>query len=414
MYHVVRWWISFVTVIAAATGAREDARDALWAAVRNGDVNALQAALDRGADVNAKNEIGVTALWIAASKGKPEIVERLLARGADVNARDGIWYQTPLSNALGGFGGQSNPEIIQQLLKAGAKDVDAAVMNPAARRNLPVLRVLLETRQVTQDALDVALFATPEREKEVRDALTQAGAKPLAPVDPTEREAWAALAGTYEADGGGSVTFRVTEVGLVVGAGNAVFRATGPNRFAAVGNPNSGLTFERSGDKVTRVILSRFTAEVYYFPAKAIAKPLAVVQDISAKIAATLNWPQFRGPNASGVADGQQPPITWDTKAGTNVRWKTAIPGLGHSCPVVWGNRVFVTTAISQGDPDPKVRTGNYGDVDSVNDVSPHTWQVLCLDRDSGGILWTRAAYTGPPKIKRHLKGSQGELHAGD
>src|SRR5437660_3030722 len=82
------------------------------------------------------------------------------------------------------------------------------------------------------------------------------------------------------------------------------------------------------------------------------------------------------------------------------------IPGLGHSCPVVWGDRVFVTTAVS-GDPDPKVRTGNYGDVGSVNDTSKHSWRVYCLDRDSGKVLWDRTACAGVPKVKRHLKGSQ-------
>ena len=119
-----------------------------------------------------------------------------------------------------------------------------------------------------------------------------------------------------------------------------------------------------------------------------------------------LNWPSFRGPDGTGVADGQLPPATWDVKTNQNVRWKTPIPGLGHSCPIAWGNRVFVTTAVS-GDADPKIRIGNYGDVDSVDDKSSHTWQVLCLDRDSGDILWTRTAYEGVPKIKRHLKGSQ-------
>ena len=125
------------------------------------------------------------------------------------------------------------------------------------------------------------------------------------------------------------------------------------------------------------------------------------------RVSAPLNWPSFRGPDGTGVADGQDPPITWDGTKDKNIRWKTPIPGLGHSCPVVWGDRVFVTTAISSGQPNPKVRVGNYGDVESVNDTSKHTWQVLCLDRDSGKILWTRTAYEGVPKIKRHLKGSQ-------
>ena len=166
------------------------------------------------------------------------------------------------------------------------------------------------------------------------------------------------------------------------------------------------LTFEQKGGKVTRVVYKRFTAEYYYFPAKAVAKPTAAPKEGDVTVAAAMNWPQFRGPDATGVADGQHPPTTWDVKDGTNVRWKTPIPGLGHSCPVVWGDRVFLTTAVS-GDPDPKIRTGNYGDVDSVNDTTRHTWQVLCLERETGKVLWTRTAYEGVPKIKRHLKGSQ-------
>ena len=85
-----------LTLAAATTNAGDDARESLWAAVRNGDAKAAKALLDKGADVNAKNEIGVAALWIAASKGKPEVVELLLGAGADVNARDGIWYETPV------------------------------------------------------------------------------------------------------------------------------------------------------------------------------------------------------------------------------------------------------------------------------------------------------------------------------
>src|SRR5687767_5627758 len=91
-----------VFVPAIASAQKKDSREALWAAVRNGDAVSAKALLDQGADVNAKSEIGVTALWIAASKGKPEVVEVLLDRGADVNARDGIWYLTPLALALRG------------------------------------------------------------------------------------------------------------------------------------------------------------------------------------------------------------------------------------------------------------------------------------------------------------------------
>ncbi len=120
-----------------------------------------------------------------------------------------------------------------------------------------------------------------------------------------------------------------------------------------------------------------------------------------------MNWPSFRGPMGQVWRTAENPPIVWSGTKSESIRWKTAIPGLGHSCPVVWGNRIFVTTAISSGQADPKIKVGNYGQVDSVNDTSKHTWQVICLDRDSGKILWSKTAHVGVPKIKRHLKGSQ-------
>ena len=77
--------------------------------------------------------------------------------------------------------------------------------------------------------------------------------------------------------------------------------------------------------------------------------------------ASAQNWPSFRGPGASGVAEGQNPPTTFDAAKSVNVRWKTPIPGLGHSSPIVWGNKVFLTTAVSS-DPKPETRFGLYGD----------------------------------------------------
>ena len=117
-----------------------------------------------------------------------------------------------------------------------------------------------------------------------------------------------------------------------------------------------------------------------------------------------VHWPAFRGVNATGVAEGFSTPTVWDIESGKNVAWKTAIPGLGHSCPVVWEDRVFVTTAISGKDHDLKV--GLYGDIKPVKDESVHQWVVLCLDKDSGEILWQKTAHEGVPKIKRHTKSS--------
>lgn len=122
-----------------------------------------------------------------------------------------------------------------------------------------------------------------------------------------------------------------------------------------------------------------------------------------AAAAADGNWPSFRGPGAAGVLDGAELTLDWDGPSGRNVKWKTAIPGLGHSCPVTWGDQVFITTAVSDAD-QAGIKHGLYGEVQPVQDDSRHAWKVLCLDRRDGRLLWERTAREGVPKIKRHTK----------
>ena len=115
------------------------------------------------------------------------------------------------------------------------------------------------------------------------------------------------------------------------------------------------------------------------------------------------DWPQFRGISASGIAEGRPTPATWSVAEGKGVAWRTAIPGLGLSSPVVWDRLVCVTTAIS-GKADAAIRPGLYGDIAPVADDTVHEWRVLCLDRASGRVAWERTAHEGVPKIKRHTK----------
>lgn len=117
------------------------------------------------------------------------------------------------------------------------------------------------------------------------------------------------------------------------------------------------------------------------------------------------NWPQFRGPGATGVVEGSTQPVKWDAATQTNVRWKLKIPGLSHSSPVVWGNKIFVTTAVSSAAKD-ETRFGLFGDVAPVKDDPAHTWKVYAIDKQKGTILWERTAYEGIPKVKRHPKSS--------
>jgi outer membrane protein assembly factor BamB len=118
------------------------------------------------------------------------------------------------------------------------------------------------------------------------------------------------------------------------------------------------------------------------------------------------NWPAFRGANASGVA-ASAVPVSWDLATSKNVAWKAPLPGLGHSSPIVWNDRVYVTTAVAASG-SPRVVTGDSSKsgIDSATDTGPHAWRLIALDKATGKILWNRLAHEGPPRLKRHVKAS--------
>jgi outer membrane protein assembly factor BamB len=117
------------------------------------------------------------------------------------------------------------------------------------------------------------------------------------------------------------------------------------------------------------------------------------------------NWPSFRGPNASGVAEGANLPTTWNAEKSQNIVWKTAIPGFSHASPIVWGNRIFVITAISTN-PDAKFNPKDRG-ISLSTDDAKHTWRIFALDKKTGRIIWEKTAYEGVPRAKRHVKATQ-------
>jgi outer membrane protein assembly factor BamB len=124
------------------------------------------------------------------------------------------------------------------------------------------------------------------------------------------------------------------------------------------------------------------------------------------------NWPSFRGVSASGLTENQDLPLEWDVTSGDNIKWSYETQGLGLSSPIIWGNKVFITTAIDQVADDSSLKVGLYGDVTSIQSENPHTWEVICLDRDTGKEIWRRESYRGVPKIKRHPKSSHASATA--
>src|SRR5262245_22810047 len=91
------------------------------------------------------------------------------------------------------------------------------------------------------------------------------------------------------------------------------------------------------------------------------------------------NWSSFRGNNASGVSEGAKTPVTWSVDKSQNIRWKTPIPGFSHASPIVWGDRVFVVTAISSN-----VKAGFIAKdrgISLADDGVKHTWRIYALDK---------------------------------
>ena len=123
---------------------------------------------------------------------------------------------------------------------------------------------------------------------------------------------------------------------------------------------------------------------------------------------AQTNWPQWRGTGGSGVSTETGVPYEWSESK--NMAWKTAIPGRGHSSPIVWGDRVFLTTSI-EGPIVPGAeavrhyrRGQEYLHPDSVGANHSYTMKLLSLDLKSGRVLWEKTVYEGTVHDNRHKK----------
>ena len=133
---------------------------------------------------------------------------------------------------------------------------------------------------------------------------------------------------------------------------------------------------------------------------------------ISASCAIAQNWPQWRGSQANGLAPEKKLPAEWGQDK--NIAWKVALPGIGWSQPIVWGNKIFVTTAVTENQAKPEA--GNFNPVATADGPastgfrfpgfgpppSPpdklYSWKLICLDGATGKVLWERTAHEGKPR----------------
>jgi outer membrane protein assembly factor BamB len=134
---------------------------------------------------------------------------------------------------------------------------------------------------------------------------------------------------------------------------------------------------------------------------------ICLIASNRAQIAGSVNanWPQFRGPNGACCSRNSNLPETWS--ATETVAWKTDLPGLSWSSPIVWGDNVFVTAVVGVGESEAP-KKGLYLGGERPAPKSEHEWKVLCLDLKTGKVQWEKTVYRGMPQTSIHLKNSYG------
>ncbi|MEM7561300.1 MAG: ankyrin repeat domain-containing protein, partial [Planctomycetota bacterium] len=421
--------------IAPAANVSPEQAKRLFKAAREGDLNVVKELLDGGIDVNTANAYGANALMFACSRGQVEVVKLLLERGADPNAKDTFYSATAMAWAAM----KQHTDCAVLLLKSGNPDSATALMLAAMSKDTESVEWILKDHRPEVSTLQ-RVKAMPQVASEPKLAELFADVPDPEPKDPAEEqapsvEAWKPESSELEAYVGryalvpaeedklagfeeqfaaaqrsqdtegleiASVVLDLANLSLQREENDATLKPSVEHEFEF---GDSTFRFVLQDEQVTELLVSvdgetrsrfrRFDApSVSYGSAESLAADLAI---------SSSNWMQFRGNGARGVAEGQNPPLRWNVPENQNVLWKTPVEGLAHSCPVIVGEKLFLTTAISSED-QAGLRTGLYGDVDSVEDNSEHRFELHCYDKANGELLWKQVANTTSPKVKRHLK----------
>ena len=401
------------TLVLAGTGSAAPPADprveALFEAAREGDAAAVKHLLDAGLDVNAKGRYDTTALFFAADKGQLAVVELLLASGADVNARDTFYKATPLFWAVQ----HDHPEIARRLVEKGALEPEQALELAVKQKDEALARAVLARGPLSASDLAMNVAAARKTGATGLVALLEKSEPKPEPEVAVADDALRPLAGEYTGDGDSRLKVEMREgrlVAQIAGGETWTLVPLGENRFRVREKAEAWMQFGGRGGTIEWADRQEGAVQSFFGRAGAAAdasKPALSTGGEGALERATRGaaapWPSFRGANASGIGDGQGAPSTWDVAKGTNVLWKTALPGLANSSPIVWGDRIYLTAAAgTKGDPI--FRTGLYGDVDPVPEEGPQSWHLLCVDRKTGRLLWDRVAHEGTPRVKRHTK----------
>jgi len=201
-----------IPLATPAQDPKQQLNDQLFEAVRKGDVSAVTALLDKGADVNAKFRYGTTALFKAAERGHTDVVKLLLVRGADVSVKDTFYGTTAMSWALD----NEHIEVVRALLEKDTASVGDVLMTGAREGNVALVRVAIEKGGLKPEALTSALTAATgdEKKAEIIEMLKKAGAVPPPKIDAATLQSYV---GKYKADPGPEFAITFKDGKLFVG-----------------------------------------------------------------------------------------------------------------------------------------------------------------------------------------------------
>ena len=387
-------------VLAAHVWGDETNGHQLIEAARSGDLALVKQLVADGVDVNAVTNFRITPLWQACSKGHRDIVEFLLEAGANPNIRDKVWKGTPL-------GLTNNADIVSLLVKHDAKGIEAKLRAAAFNGSMPLVTAIVSAKPLDDQVLASAKAQAQLRSHiKIAELFDEVAAGELPAPSKIREETLKSYVGKYSSERLEVVEVKIRDNQLLFN--DLPLSPIDKHTFAM-----AQFTFTFATDQGKVVSLSRSTASSKRGYTRSFSQPdVAVNVDTRHNwtrdngIAAKDAWPSFRGRGARGIAVDQNLPDQWDVPNGQNVRWKTPIEGLANSCPIVWKDKIFVTTAVSS-EGNTKLRIGLYGEGDAAGDKSEHSWRLCCVDRQSGKILWQREADKGVPPVKRHLKSSQ-------
>jgi len=393
--------------VGVCLAVADSTRDLMLAA-RSGDLKEVRRLVESGVPVDSADSWGTTPLALAVQQNETEVVKYLLEKGADPGSRETFFGMSALDVAL--WKGEPGFETARLLLAAGVKDRVRALAQALQNGDVALAKAAVESGPLLEsEAADLRNYFG-ELEGELKEILESVKTEPDPPPPEYSAKELAGFAGTFTGAEGVSAKIAVHEGKLTIEFEDkkTVLAATADRIFR---NAEAGLTvryFGRAG------VVEGFQIER---PGQA---PVGMRVADSAVVGAvdlpefvvdpdaepTVHWPGFRGANRDGIGDGVEPPVKFDLESGEGVAWRTELPGLGNSSPVVWGDTVYVTTAVAEGGSVP-LRTGLTGAGDEIEENTEHRWLVLAYDKSNGKKRWETEVGRGVPLTKRHFKATQ-------